>query len=186
MTDQIYNKIITIATKEESTTANKQNTTIKITDHEGERFVFWKKNKDGNFSAVQEQFKNMGLDEGSTVKIGFVKETYTDKQGVVRNSQKIINIQETNEQPVKMQNAPVTQNSAPQREFSGNDLYGRRLALHGFVNARLVNNPISQVEQELDMLLKLENKIDSVLNPSAEPLPEESGGITYGLSREDF
>lgn len=106
MSDQIYNKVITIASKEEVLTKNKKNTTVKITDQSGAKFVFWKKKADGTPSAVAEQFRAMGLDEGSTVKIGYVDEAYEDAQGQSRVSSKIINFQETQEQPAQVSSEP--------------------------------------------------------------------------------
>ena len=103
MDDKIYNKVITIASKEESKTAN-GNTVVKLIDHTKEHFSFFKKKKDeaGDLTLLSSpatQFKNMGLDEGSTVKIGYVIKTYQDKQGVTRESKNIINFQETNDTP---------------------------------------------------------------------------------------
>jgi hypothetical protein len=101
--DKIYNKVITIESKEEIKTAD-GNTVVKLKDHTGEHFSFFKKKKDseGNltlFSSPANQFKDMGLDEGSTVKIGYVINTYSDKQGETRESKNIINFQETNDAP---------------------------------------------------------------------------------------
>jgi hypothetical protein len=100
MDDKIYNKVITIESKEEIKTSN-GNTMVKITDHTGEKFGFFKKKKDGSLGAPAVQFRDMGLDEGSTVKIGYVIETYQDKNGVTRESHKIINFQETSDSPTQ-------------------------------------------------------------------------------------
>lgn len=109
--DKIYNKVITIESKEEIKTSN-GNTMVKITDHTGEKFGFFKKKKDGTFASPAAQFRDMGLDEGSTVKIGYVIETYQDKQGVTRESHKIINFQETNDTP--SQTSPQAQTRVPE------------------------------------------------------------------------
>lgn len=45
----------------------------------------------------------------------------------------------------------------------GQDKFGRRLALHGFVNARLQNHTIQQVKLELDELLALEDYLNEKL-----------------------
>src|SRR5215212_10123053 len=140
--DKIYNKVITIESKEESKTTN-GNTMVKITDHTGEKFNYFKKKKDGSSSSVAEQFKNMSLDEGSTVRIGYVIETYQDKKGVTRESHKIINFQETNETP--SQTTPQTEkprgeapiaSQAPSERLSS-DEFSRRLGVQGHVNALL-------------------------------------------------
>lgn len=122
--DKIYNKVITIESKEETKTAN-GNTLVKIKDHTGEQFGFFKKKKDGTLGAPATQFKEMGLDEGSTVKIGYVIETYEDKNGITRESHKIINFQETNDTPTQNSQTPEKPRSeargASQGMSSGRD-----------------------------------------------------------------
>jgi hypothetical protein len=61
------------------------------------------------------------------------------------------------------------------------DEFGRRLALHGMINSRLVNNEITKVVQEIPYLLNLEDKINQALNgkvqnpddPSDEDTPPD-------------
>lgn len=113
--DKIYNKVVTIESKEEVKTKNGTNTAVKLTDHTGEKFVFFKKKKDGAPTSVAEQFRNMRLDEGSTVRIGYVIETYQDSQGKTRESHKIINFQETNDEPDQGSQTPKSSH----REASG-------------------------------------------------------------------
>jgi hypothetical protein len=117
--DTILNKIINIVAKEESLTKAKTNTQVKLTDQDGIRFAFFKKKKDGNLTSVAEQFKNMRLDEGSTVKIGYVIETYTGTDGKSHTTNKIINFQETGEQAVKgaAQPSQPVQKSQPQPKY---------------------------------------------------------------------
>lgn len=79
---------------------------VKITDHTGEKFGFFKKKKDGSLTASATQFKDMGLDEGSTVRIGYVIETYEDKSGITRESHKTLNFQETNDSSTQGSQTP--------------------------------------------------------------------------------
>lgn len=121
--DKIYNKVITIESKEEIKVSN-GNTLVKIKDHTGEQFGFFKKKKDGEFSSPAVQFRDMGLDEGSTVKIGYVIETYQDKTGITRESHKIINFQETSDTPSQtapQTEKPRTNDSRGQSASSGRD-----------------------------------------------------------------
>src|SRR4029078_1536738 len=91
--DKIYNDTITIESVEQ------KNEKITLIAHNRNRYGFWTTKKDGTDSAPYAQFKNMGLKKDVTVRIGDVIEQYTDKMGVVRESKKIINFQETNEVP---------------------------------------------------------------------------------------
>lgn len=95
----ILNKVIAIKAKEESKTKNGTNTIVRLTDQNGVKFCFFKKKSDGEFTSVASQFKNMGLDEDSVVRIGYVEEQYNDVKGIARTTLKIINFQETNEVP---------------------------------------------------------------------------------------
>lgn len=171
--DKIYNKVITIESKEESKTAN-GNTMVKITDHTREKFSFFKKKKDGSFSAVAEQFRDMELDEGSMVRIGYVIETYQDKKGVTRESHKIINFQETSDTPTETapraekprSEAPNSSQRLSEAEFS------RRLGVQGHVNA-LLSNPGwcgSGIEWSakhiVEEAIRIEDEINKQLNPS--------------------
>lgn len=170
---KIYNKVITIESKEEAKTQS-GNTMVKLTDHTGERFTFFKKKQDGNLTSVAAQFRDMGLDEGSTVKIGYVIENYQDKNGITRESHKIINLQETNDNPV-VATSETGKPSGEAPRASGevsskgsNDAFGRRLAVHGFVNGMLAAGAtIETIVGDLPALMRLEDEIEKHLNPPA-------------------
>lgn len=100
MSDQILNKVIEIKSKEETKTKTGTNTVVKLTDQDGTKYVLFKKKKDGTLSSAAEQFKNMGLDEGSIMQISYVVDDYTDQSGQPRTSNKVIGFRETNEQPI--------------------------------------------------------------------------------------
>lgn len=94
--DNIFNKVIKIMAKEEDIKA------IKLIDQEGVKFKFWKKKTDGNLTHAALQFKNMGLEEGSTARIGYVVESF-DWKGKTIKSNKIINFQESDPLPESTQ-----------------------------------------------------------------------------------
>ncbi len=73
-------------------------------------------------SQVQQQFKNMQLDEGSIIQVSYVIEEYTGSDGKQHFSNKVTGFRETNEQPVIGQSpAPRPQavkNTSPQPKYS--------------------------------------------------------------------
>lgn len=97
------NKVITIVSKEETKTKDGNNTTIKLVDQDGVRYLLFKKKKDGSLSSPAAQFKDMGLDENSVVQISYVVESYKGTDGQERTSNKVTGFRETNDQPVKGQ-----------------------------------------------------------------------------------
>lgn len=179
MDDKIYNKVITIESKEESKTST-GNTMVKLTDHTGDRFTFFKKKKDGNLSASAAQFRDMSLDEGSTVKIGYVIEMYADKNGVNRESKKIINFQETNDTPSQTPGpAESPRGEAPMRsQGTSSDAFGRRLGIQGHINALLSNPNYYSAETEATIpalireAIEIENEAERQLNtsPAYQPI----------------
>lgn len=111
MDQQILNSTITIESVEQ------KDNRVSILAHDKNRYSFWAtrkaKDNEGNpvldtnnqpvleESSPMAQFRNMGLRKGSTVRIGYVIEPYTDKMGKNREAKKIINFQETNDQPTQ-------------------------------------------------------------------------------------
>ena len=141
---------------------------------------FFKIKKDGTKTQAFQQFQNMGIKSGSIVEISFKETPDKTKPEIIYKN--IIGFRESGGRPI--QTATPTQKTPPEpisyatQPFkNGNDAFGRRLALHGFINARLVNNPISQVEIELDQLIKLEDKIDSKLNTGQYDLRQDEPSI---------
>jgi hypothetical protein len=173
--DKIYNKVITIESKEESKIAN-GNTMVKIIDHTGSKFAFFKKKKDGELSSPAAQFRDMGLDEGSTVKIGYVIETYEDKTGVTRESHKIINFQETNDSP--SEESPSSKTVRAEGHGAAGDeskaAFGRRLGIQGHINA-LLSNPNVYKEVSIGVIvttaIQIEDEAERQIN-GASPLSE--------------
>jgi hypothetical protein len=175
--DKILNDAITIESVEQ------KNDRITLVDHNKNRYGFWAtrkaKDEEGNpvidqagnqvmeDSAPMTQFKNMGLKKGMTVRIGYVIEPYTDKMGVSRESKKIINFQETNDSPSQTPPPAESSNDGANRGHSGEsrDAFGRRLAIHGFVNGMLAAGAtIETVVNDLPALLELEAAIDHALD----------------------
>jgi hypothetical protein len=182
MEDKIYNKVITIESKEESKTTT-GNTMVKLTDHTGEKFNFFKKKKDGELSSPAAQFNDMRLDEGSTVKIGYVIDTYQDKNGVTRESKKIINFQETNDTPSQTSRTEKTSNGGANRASQGpsrgesQDAFSRRLGIQGHINALLSNPNViknrylrpGDVPIIIETAIQIEDEAERQLNSVAEP-----------------
>lgn len=154
----------------------------KITGTDGMKFKFYDTKKDGNPTVAFKQFQQMGLKIGSIVDVWF-KEMQKEYEGKPYTDRLIASFREAQGKPATpTPKAPLASNSyatGPKGEEFWN-ARGRRLALHGFINARLVNNPISQVEQEIDMLLKLEDKIDKKLNNEVQ-----DSGLEEAPSFED-
>lgn len=170
-------KTITIS-KVESKMFENGGTQYKITTTANEKFKFNDTKKEGGLTVASQQFKDMGIKVGSTVDVWY-KEVQKEYEGKPYTDRLIATFRENNGEPIQQARpapkTPVISNSSstslkyePVQEKSQEfwDERGRRLALHGFINARLVNNPISQVELEIDQLLKLEDKINLKLPPS--------------------
>jgi hypothetical protein len=166
---QILNSTITI---EEVVDKGKK---LSLKANDGNRtftYSIWKTKQDGNDSASYSQYKNMGLGVGSTVMIGYVIDEYTtDINGVSKQiqSKKIINFREASSVPGSQTPAPAQSprggaNNASQG-YSG-DAFGRRLAVHGFVNAMISSGikPTDISSAALGALLTLENRIDEALS----------------------
>jgi hypothetical protein len=130
---QILNDTITIESVEQ------KDSKISLLAHNKSRYGFWTTKKDGTDSAPYAQFQNMGLKKGDTVRIGYVIEIYTDKQGVNREAKKIINFRETNEGPSETTATGQSFNGGANRGQSGHsgDAFGRRLGVQGHINALL-------------------------------------------------
>ncbi len=163
MNDQIQNVVAKIFAIEDT------GMQIKLKD-ENKRSLggFFKTKKDGGQTVAYTQFQDMGIESGSVVEIGFKEVPYKD--GTIKN---IISFRESAGRPVPHQSVQ----NAPEHEFVPDpeelyatvktpptqDAFGRRLALHGFANARLQNHTIQQVKLELQDLLALEDYINEIL-----------------------
>lgn len=163
------NKVITIVTKEEKKTKTGTNTKIFLTDQDGIKYSFFKKKKDGTLCTAAEQLRDAGIDEGSTVQISYVLDSY-EYEGKTINENKVTGFRETNEQP--RVNAPVSVTSKPEptyqkEEGKGNDAFGRRLAIHGMVNGMLSSGIRPEIisTETIKELNALEDRINLVLDP---------------------
>jgi hypothetical protein len=165
MDQQILNSTITI---EEVIDKEKK---LSLKAHDGNRsftYSIWKTKQDGSDTSAYAQFKNMGLTQGSTVMVGYVIDEYeTEINGFPKKiqSKKIINFRETNELP---QTPPqgLSSNGGANRDLPGHssDAFGRRLAIHGFVNGMLAAGAtIETIKKDLHALVKLEDEIDNAL-----------------------
>lgn len=163
---QIINATITI---EEVVDKGKK---LSIKAHDGQRVSTYNIQKDksnGTPTLPHAQFLNMNLKAGSTVMIGYVIDEYdTEFNGIPKRvrSKKIINFREAgpqvNQVAPKVESPRSGANNASQGPL--NDNYGRRLALHGFVNGMLAHGTtVETIIKDLPALLKLEDEIERVL-----------------------
>ena len=164
MDQKILNKGITIT--EISMKSVKSGSKYALKDHEGRTFNFFTTKQDGTDTQAHAQFKSMGLKVGSTVTIGYVEDSFTTQDGRAGITKKIISFRELNGEP--SQTAPQTESARGEvkRGQSGNssDAFGRRLALHGFVNGMLAAGAtVDVIKNDLPALLALEDEIDNLL-----------------------
>ena len=166
MNDQIQNQIAEIYAVED------RGSQIKLGDKNKRSLgSFFKEKKAGGQTVAYSQFLDMGIKSGSVVEIGFKEVPYKD--GTIKN---IISFREANQRPLT--NVIQPQELRHSREEVGifepmpeeypqpkqQDAFGRRLALHGMINARLNSHTIQQVRGEIDELLALEDYINEKLN----------------------
>lgn len=155
MPDKIYNDTITIESVET------KNNKLTLVAHNKKRYSFWMTKKDGTDSAPYAQYKSMELKPGDSVFIGYVIEEYDTDYGR-KQSNKIINFRETNEKPTQT-SSQRTESNRGQKQGSS-DEFGKRLAIHGFVNALLSNGAtVETVIKDLPALMRLEDTIDKYL-----------------------
>jgi hypothetical protein len=166
---QILNATITI---EEVIDKEKK---LSIKANNGSRsftYSVWKTKQDGTDSATYRQFKDMGLKVGSTVMVGYVIDEYeTEIGGFPKKiqSKKIINFREASSQtaPQGLSSSHGANRGLPERS---NDAFGRRLALHGFVNGMLAAGAtVETITKDLPALLRLEDVIDQALQGPVGP-----------------
>lgn len=175
MDQKIYNKGITI--QEISMKSVKSGNRYVLKDHEGKTFGFFTTKQDGSDTQAFAQFKSMDLRVGNTVTVGYVEDEFeVNDNGVQKSviSKKIISFRELNGEPSQTALADQTgRGGAPrasQETFNrttenGNDAYGRRLALHGFVNGMLAGGAtVETIARDIPALLRLEDTIEKALS----------------------
>lgn len=141
---------------------------LKITDQTGMVFNLSEKKKDGTTSEAWTQYQNMGLKIGSTVDIWFAESpnSHGSTSRYIRSFREAAGVPQAvgampNNQIMENEQIPLPEEAPTQPK--GQDQFGRRLALHGFLNARLQNHTIAQVKAEIDELLALEDYINTKL-----------------------
>lgn len=172
----------------EKKTAKNGNPFLTITDQDGDKYVLWPKKKDGDLSVAGAQWKEMGLDEGSDVNVSWVAETYTF-EGEERTSNKIVGFRETTETVKTTPSYNGKSNGVKTEEpvrVPIQDGHGRRLALHGFINARLANNDIDTVRSEITKLLALEDYVEESLNGKVDPVEFTSREVDAPIDARDI
>lgn len=167
-------------------TAYETGSQYKITASDGVKYKFYDKKKDGNPTVAFKQFQDMGLKMGMTVEVWF-KELQKEYEGKPYTDRIIASFREAKSKPLQIPTqAPIAVPSAnsyatepKSQEFW--DERGRRLALHGFINARLQNHTIKEVSDELVALLALEDDVNKILDKKIEfddaPTPTDAPPI---------
>lgn len=148
--------------------------TVTVLDDKKQKWTVWKldyKDKLRNSDAY-DALLGMRLGDSFGVSYKESDESFVNQQGqeIKFKKRTIYSIMPIISQPtseLKASKPSITENEEiplPE-EFptKPQDAFGRRLALHGFVNARLANHTIEQVKSELQSLLELEDLINSIL-----------------------
>ncbi len=166
--NDLINKVIEIGAIEMK--AGKFGKMAKIKDEKNLTYTVYQMKKDGTESVAWQALQN--LDIGTNVQIGF--------------SEEVVNHPEHGNYTARTIRAFNTDigsgaaNSSAQKETSrvgsptasptpAGDAFGRRLAIHGFVNA-LINSgtkPSAITGETILELTALEDRIDTILNPSS-------------------
>ena len=153
-------------------------TQIKITDESKTKYSFFKDKKTGGQTVAWEQFQLMKV--GDLTGIGYNDNPNPKNPAFPFHN--IVNFTPPNYAYAAAKNQPVAQTPTPalkavpsansyatepkSQEFW--DERGRRLALHGFINARLQNHTIKEVSEELVALLALEDDVNKILDKKIE------------------
>ena len=164
---QNQSKTITIS-KVEMTSFDTGNQ-YKITSSEGVKYKFYNTKKDGNPTVAFKQFQDMGIKIGSTVEVWY-KELAKEYEGKPYTDRIIASFREAVGRPAQATKQELKKEIQYNIEQQPKDEKfwqerGRRLALHGFINGRLVNHTIAEVKAEINELLALEDEIDKKLAP---------------------
>ena len=178
-----------LITNIEAKMASTGNMKYTITDGEKRKFSFFQNKQDGTAGSVYTSFNSMGLKVGDTAHIGFIEEedSFTNQKGenIKYMKRNIVNIMEAHGSPKTpmpntLQNVPVTESK---------EEYGKRLAIHGFINGLLGSNKtIQEVIELLPQLFLLEQKINEYLaKPESMVIAEAKiKTIPHNVSRSDI
>lgn len=138
---------------------------IKLKGSDKKSYSFWKTKQDGQNTSMYEQFKNMGIEAGTTVNISYKVEEFTLPDGKQAHANKVIWFREAGGSPVIEKPRQEAVN-APSGHT--NDQFGFRLAIHGMVNGLLASGlfPKNVIELLPDLWL-LEKAIEEKLSKPA-------------------
>jgi hypothetical protein len=164
MSDKLINAVIQLTSKEER--AGKFGPMAKLKDEKGLTYTVYKTKKDGTVSVAWEQLQTLSV--GDNVQVSFAEEivnhpehgTYTAR--TIRSFNPDIGNGMTNSSASK-ESSNLSHSGASQRGSS--DAFGRRLAIHGFVNGMLgAGATVETITKDLPALLRLEDTIDLALS----------------------
>lgn len=160
---EIKNKTITI----QGFDIVQNNTKYVITDQDNQKYSFFMQ-WEGQDTSQFAQWKNMELGQGKTVRIGYTEvKKFNQKANREATYKNIMNFLEP-----AQQSAPVPKGVQ--------DEYGKRLAIHGFVNGLLASGK-NPDDIDIQSLLRLENRVNEMLNgkQEVEGFPVDDEGIPF-------
>ncbi len=173
--------------------------TIQIIDSNKQKFTLWKEKSTGGMNPTFQAYQTFG-GVGSNIAIEYVEKqkSFLGSEGkqVAYTERTLWSVSGSGGQNPTQPSyvAPSAPQSVPEPSWQANnkalqDAHGKRLALHGFVNARLVNHTIAQVKTEVEQLLELEDFMEEKLNKTPEltiHLPETVEDTSQAINVEDI
>jgi hypothetical protein len=146
----------------------------KLKDTSNLTYNVYEKKQDGSTSAAWSALDKVTI--GDTIEIAYVEQEkeYEGKPYTARTI-RIINTDIGNGVKNHQSNNTTSSAQTPRNvantgsQSKGNDAFGKRLAVHGFVNALISSGtkPNDITGEIIVELTKLESRIDTILNPSA-------------------
>lgn len=157
--DEILSKDIKIA-KVES-----REKLLIFEDTEGTKYKIWYVKKDGTDTVAYGIWKTMGLRPGSVANVSWKEEqkSFTGDGGqvIAYTDRTVIGLRETTGTGISTPGY-----AGHDEKKKEQDNFGRRLAIHGFINA-LLSRPGTQIDQittsTIEQLIELENRIEATL-----------------------
>ncbi len=176
----IFNKIIRIAQ------ISSDNGRFKIRSADGDLYSFFQFKQGGKVpTQAYEHFmtNNHGqqFNQEDMALIGYTETEGTTKQGQTVTYKNIISMfpsdAESRDLGNKQPQAPKVPSSGQsltrEANIESREAFGKRLAMHGFVNSRLVNGSVEGVTRELPQLMELELNLEQTLSGQKTINPEE-------------
>jgi len=157
MDNKLINAVIQLASKEEK--AGKFGPMAKLKDEKGLTYTVYKTKKDGTTSVAWEQLQTLSV--GQSVQISFSEEIVDHPEHGTYTARTIRSFNPDIGNGVANSSAQAeSSNGGANRGQSGasGEAFGRRLAVHGFVNGMLAAGATTEtITKDLSALLRLED-----------------------------